>query len=187
MNAQGVFTDSIRYLLKNAKQMFAAKMAVYERVDQLCYWLDLEDLPCLERYFEPLFGDLEMSMPFVAYKGKLGISKDFPGTDDSHNLTQAHIISDYFSAVSDVGNVDLEDMFNNYIAKWNADIYEEESLGFKSSSALSFVVIMDTLDALLDGDEINERSSLLVSERGIWRILAQSKCWADVNSLSKFH
>ena len=125
-------------------------------------------------------------MPFVAYKGKLGISKDFPGTDDSHNLAQAHIISDYFSTVNVVGSVDLEDMYNNYIAKWNADKYEEGSWGFKSSSALSFVVIMDTLDAILDGAEINKRSSLLNPERRIWRILAQSKCWADVNELFSY-
>lgn len=181
MNAQSAFTGSIRYLLKNAKQMFAAKMAVYERVDQLCYWLDLDDFPSLECYFEQLLGDLEVSMPFIAYKGKLGISKDFPGTDDSHNYALAHIISDYFSTVNDVGNVDLEDMFNNYIAKWNADIYEEGSWGFKSSSALSFVVIMDTIDAILNGDGINERSSLLIPEKKMWRILAQSKCCADVN------
>ena len=179
--AQRVFTDSIRYLLTHAKQMFAAKMAVFERADQMCYWLDPMDYSCLERYFEPFYEDMEKTMPFVAYKGKLGISKDFPGSDNSHNLAQAHIISDYFKTVKDIGEIDLEDMYNHYIAKWNADLYEEYAWGFKGSSALSFIVIMDTLDAILSESDLDNRSLLLSSEGKIWRLLAESRCWADVN------
>jgi len=177
--AQSVFIDSIRYLLAHAKQVFAAKLAVIERADQMCYWINPEDYPCIERFFEPLSESLEVSMPFVAYKGKLGISKDFPGTDASHNLAQAHILSDYFKTISGVDEVDLEDMYNNYIAKWNADIYEENPWGFKGHSALSFVVILDTLDAILKGGGIDGNSSLLSNEGKVWRTLAQSRCWAD--------
>lgn len=180
-NSQCVFVDSIRYLLTHAQQMFAAKTAVFERADQMCYWLDPMDHPCLERFFEPYFDDMIVSMPFMAYKGKLGISKDFPGTDDSYNYTQAHIMSDYFMTVKDPSEIDLEAMYNHYIAKWNADHYEEYDLGFKGNSALSFVVILDTLDAILDGEGIDEQSSLLSPEGRMWRILAESRCWADVN------
>ena len=35
------------------------------------------------------------------------------------------VIADYLKTVSDVDDVDLENMYNHYIAKWNADIYEE--------------------------------------------------------------
>ena len=178
--SQCVFTDSIRYLLTQAKKMFAAKMAVYERADQMCYWLDPMDYSCLEQYFEQYHNDMKVSMAFIAYKGKLGISKDFPGSDESHNLAQAHIISDYFKTIKDISEIELEDMYNHYIAKWNADLYEENDLGFKGSSALSFVVIMDTLDAILGGG-IDEQSPLLSSEGEIWSVLSKSKCWADVN------
>lgn len=180
-DSQRIFTDSIRYLLTHARQMFAAKMAIFERADQMCYWIDPKDYPCLVRYFDPYFDDMEVTMPFVAYKGKLGISKDFPGSDDSHNLTQAHIISDYFKTVKEIDEIDLEAMYNNYIAKWNADLYEEDSWGFKGSSALSLVVIMDTLDSILCEGEIDDQSSLLSLDGKLWRILAESKCWADVN------
>ena len=180
-NSQRVFTDSIRYLLDHAGQMFAAKIAVFERDDQMCYWIDPLDYPCLERYFEPYFDVMKVSMPFIAYKGMLGISKDFPGLDGSHNSALAHIISDYLMTLEDVSDIDLEDMFNHYIAKWNADLYEEGFWGFKGSSALSFVVILDSLDAILDGRGIDEQSPLLSSDGEIWRILSQSECWADVN------
>ena len=179
--AQDVFIDSIRHLLTHAKQIFAAKLAIFERADQLCYWIDLEDYPCLEHFFEPFSGLLEESMPFVAYKGKLGISKEFPGMDDSHNLVQAHILSDYFKTGRDASEVDLEDMYNNYIAKWNADVFEEKEWGFKSHSVLSFLVVLDTLDAILKGNGINGQSLLFSNERNFWETLAESRCWADVN------
>lgn len=69
-----------------------------------------------------MYNNLIESIPFIAYKNKLGISKDFPGTEISHNSTMAHIISDYLKNVQDVESINLEAMYNNYIAKWNADI-----------------------------------------------------------------
>lgn len=94
---------------------------------------------------------------------------------------QANIISDYLKTVSVIDDVDLEAMYNNYIAKWNADIYEDcDFLGFKNSSALSFVVIMDTLDIILGEAQLNEKSFLLSDNRKIWDILSQSRCWADI-------
>ena len=99
----------------------------------------------------------------------------------SHNSMQANIISDYLKTVSVIDDVDLEAMYNNYIAKWNADIYEDcDFLGFKNSSALSFVVIMDTLDIILGEAQLNEKSFLLSDNRKIWDILSQSRCWADI-------
>ena len=113
------------YLLENANDSFGAKVSVCSRSDQMCYWLSRNDFRHLENYFKPFFSEMEKTMPFVAYKGMLGISRDFPGADDSHNATQSNIIADYLKTVSDVDDVDLENMYNHYIAKWNADIYEE--------------------------------------------------------------
>lgn len=178
---QGFFIDSLKYLLANANNTFAAKIACYNRSDQMCYWLSLSDFKHLENFFQPYFNDMTESMPFVAYKGKLGISKDFPGGDNSHNSMQAHIISDYLKTVSVVDDVDLEAMYNNYIAKWNADIYEESNfIGFKNCSALSFVVIMDTLDIILGESQLNKTSFLLSDNSKFWQILSRSRCWADI-------
>ena len=122
------------------------------------------------------------SMPFVAYKGMLGISREFPGADDSHNATQSNIIADYLKTVSNVDGVDLENMYNHYIAKWNADIYEEPNYRcFKRNTALSFIVLIDTLDAILNEKEVTEESILLSGDSRIWHTLADSYCWADVN------
>lgn len=179
---KAVFVDSLKYLLQHAEETFAAKISIFRRSDQMCYWLSQKDFRHLEAFFMPYAGDMVRSMPFVAYKGQLGISRDFPGADDSHNSTQAHIIADYLKTVKDVGEVDVEDMYNNYIAKWNADIYDEQDqMHFKSSSALSFVIIMDTLDALLGRTEITDESFLLSGDGEAWRILSKSHCWADVN------
>jgi len=181
-NVQKVFTTSLAYLLQNANASFAAKIAVYNRSDQICYWISAEDFKHLETFYKPFSPDLEKALPFVAYKGKLGISREFSGIDDSHNSLQAHIMADYFKTLGESDRVDLEDMYNNYIAKWNADIVEEsEYCGFKNNSALSFMVILETLDILLTQKDIPKDSFLLSGESRLWQILAESRCWADVN------
>ena len=179
---QQVFVDSLRYLLQNAENAFGAKLSTCSRSDQMCYWLSKNDFRHLENFFMPRFEDMEKSMPFLAYKGKLGISREFFGYDDSHNSTQAHIIADYLKTVNDILDIDLEEMYNNYIAKWNADIYDENCYcGFKYNSAQSFVVIMDTLDAILSNKDITDDSLLMSDNCKLWHILAKSHCWADVN------
>lgn len=179
---QEVFIESLRYLLTNANSTFAAKISTYNRSDQMCYWLSPKDFTHLEKYYAQYSDKMVRAMPFVAYKGKLGISKEFPDADSSHNATQAHIIADYLKSISYVEEVDLEAMYNNYIAKWNADIYEAEEYGsFKQSSALSFIVIMDTIDIILEKSPFYEESCLLSDNSRFWHILSQSKCWADVN------
>lgn len=178
------FYDSLRYLLSHACNTFAAKVAYYNRSDQMCYWLSPDDFKCLENFYKPYYHDMSESMPFISYKGKLGISKEFPGADCSHNSMQAHIISDYLKTVANVGEVDLEAMYNNFIAKWNADMYEESDYGaFKNCSALSFVVVLDTLDAILGDMKLTDSSFLLSDNRRLWHILSNSKCWADVNAI----
>lgn len=179
---QSIFVDSLKNLLKNASDSFAAKIATFNRSDQMCYWISTNDFIYLEHFFRPYFNDMVKTLPFISYKGRLGISKDFPGVDDSHNSIQAHIIADYLKTTHCVDEVDLEDMYNNYIAKWNGDIYEETDYGgFKNCSALSFVVILDTLDAILANTEFTEDSLLLSDDERLWNALASSRCWADVN------
>lgn len=182
LDIQNIFVDSLEFLLRNASHAFGAKIATCSRSDQMCYWISQSDFKYLESFFKPYFKDMNKSLPFVAYYGMLGISKDFPGVDESHNATQAHIISDYLKGINAIEEVDLEDMYNNYIAKWNADIYEENAWGgFKNNSALSFVVIMDTLDTILSNTDMAEESFLMSGDSKIWRILSGSSCWADVN------
>lgn len=182
IDIQEIFVQSIKHLITFDGKSFAAKIAKIDRSDQMCYWISADDFKHLESFFKPYFENMKKSLPFIAYKGMIGISKDFPGIDDSHNSTQAHIIADYFKTVGNVENIDLEDMYNNYIAKWNADIYEElEYGGFKNNSALSFIVIMDSLDAILGSTKITDGSPLLLHDRRYWEILASSRCWADIN------
>ena len=183
---QNVFVDSLKYLLQNAEDTFGAKIATCNRSDQMCYWLSVKDFKQLEDFFRPYYKDMVKSLPFVAYKGMLGISKDFPGVDDSHNSTQAHIISDYLRTVNNIEDIDLESMYNLYIAKWNADIYDENPYGgFKNNSALSFIVILDTLDAIMNETGVTEDSLLLSGDKKIWRMLSKSRCWADINAMWK--
>lgn len=180
---QDFFVDSLKYLLHHAKKSFAAKIAVINRSDQMCYWLSQNDFNYLEEFYRPYANDMVESLPFVAYKGKLGISRDFPGIDSSHNSTMAYIISDYLKTVKNAGEIDLEDMYNNYISKWNGDLYEECGFGgFKNNSALSFIVILDTLDVLLGEAVITDHSFLLSGDARMWQVLAESRCWSDVNN-----
>jgi len=179
---QSVFVESLRYLLESAKASFAAKVSIYNRADQMCYWISKKDFKHLENFFMPYRTDMEKSMPFVAYKGMLGISREFPGVDNSHNATQAKIIADYLKTVKNIDDVELEDMYNHYIAKWNADQDEEDGLCcFKRNTALSFIVLLDSLDTILSGAEVAEEDLLMSDDNSIWNTLANSYCWADVN------
>jgi hypothetical protein len=149
----------------------------------MCYWLSPTDFKHLEDFYQPYSQDMKKPMSFIAYKGMLGISKDFPGADCSHNSLQAHIVSDYMKTIANISEVDLEAMYNNYIAKWNADIYEDNDYcGFKNCSALSFIVVLDTLDIILGDTELSNSSLLLSDNKEFWDVLSRSKCWADVNA-----
>jgi hypothetical protein len=179
---QEIYLDSLRHLLKHANNTFAAKIAIRNRSDQMCYWLSIDDFKYLEDFYSQYTTDMKRSLPFVAYKRMLGISKDFPGADPSHNSLMANIISDYLKTVKRLEDIELENMYNNYISKWNADIYEESYYSsFKDNSALSLVVILDSLDTILNHDDITEHSTLLSDNREFWYTLSNSCCWADVN------
>ena len=179
-DARDIFVGSLKYLLENAQNNFAAKIAVYDRSDQMCYWLTVRDFRYLEDYYSQYADIMEKTLPFTAYKGMLGISKEFPY--DSHNATQARIISDYFKTVTDVENVDLDDMYNNFIAEWNADIYpEDEYHGFKNDTVFSFVMILDTLDCLLGRQTITDKTLEYFGNEEMWEMFRHCRCWADVN------
>lgn len=186
VNSEEIFVESLKYLLSHSDEDFAAKIATCNRSDQICYWVSQRGFRVLENFYEPYSNHLVESLPFVAYRNHLGISKEFFGVDYSHNATVAHIIADYLKTVSDVTDVDLEQMFNHYIKKWNADIYEEDAnSGFKNNSALSFVVILDSLDVILGNAEITDNHPLLFGDRHFWHTLADCRCWADVNEKLK--
>ena len=148
----------------------------------MCYWLSIDDFKHLEEFYSQYSKHMKRSLPFVAYKGMLGISKDFPGVDPSHNSLMASIISDYLKTIKRLEDINLEDMYNNYISKWNADIYEDNSIfGFKNNSVLSLIVILDSLDAILNQEDIMANSILLLDNREFWYTLSHCHCWADVN------
>lgn len=181
-NVEEVFVESLRHLLQQADETFAAKIATCNRSDQMCYWVSQRGFRLLEDFYRPYRINLVESLPFVAYRNHLGISKEFFGMDYSHNATIAHIIADHLKTVNDVTNVNLEDIFNHYIMKWNGDIYEEENYSsFKNNSAHSFVVILDSLDAIFGQTRITDNHPLISGDRHIWRVLSECRCWADVN------
>ena len=179
---KSVFTDSLQYLLKKAQNNFCAKIALCNRNDQMCYWLSAGDFKHLEDFYRQFANDMVKSLPFVAYKGKLGISREFRDVY-SHNAMLALIITDYLKNIQSVDEIDLADMYNNYIKKWNADIYEDGYSGceFKYQSVLSFITILDTLDCLLNMANISDKSLMMSGDEKIWNIFANSCCWADVN------
>ena len=112
----------------------------------------------------------------------LGISREFQDTD-SHNAMQALIIADYLKSIKSTDEIDLADMYNKYIKKWNADIYEESYTvcEFKYQSVLSFITILDTLDCLLNMTNITDKSLMMSGDEKLWDIFANSCCWTDVN------
>lgn len=181
LDIQDIFENSLKYLFKHAQNSFAAKVASCNRADQMCYWLNKEDFVHLQDYYSPMSDKMKKGPWFVAYYKNFGISRDFPDVD-SHNGTIANIIADYFKTVENEDEIQLEAMFNNYIKKWNNDIYQEDSYSrFKNYTAMSFVIIMETLDIILGNKQFDESSILLNDDPKIWSALAKSHCWADLN------
>ena len=46
---------------------------------------------------------------------------------------------------------------------------------------MSFIVLLDTLDALLDSGDLAEDSILLSGDCDKWFMLSDCNCWKDVN------
>lgn len=86
-----VFCETVR-LLAYSDNRFHAKVSRVKRKDSMCFWVSRHAFHILESHFSECSDVIGGAMPFIAYRGRLGISREL-ATFDSHNSEQALLIS----------------------------------------------------------------------------------------------
>lgn len=87
-----VFCETVRLLLAYSDNRFHAKVSRVKRKDSMCFWVSRHAFHILESHFSECSDVIGGAMPFIAYRGRLGISREL-ATFDSHNSEQALLIS----------------------------------------------------------------------------------------------
>ncbi len=172
-NVISIFKDLAKFLIENAQYRFHVKTAKIQRNDHMCFWLAREDFFRFETYVQKY--DLSTPLPFIAYRGKLGISHEL-GSFDSHTGIQAMVISSYLQAVASEQDIDLLDMYSMYVKSWNGEGLET----FKGHNAQELLILLETLDVLLGNNTISDDHILLTDDADFWRKLSDSKNWYQV-------
>ncbi len=183
LHIEPVFIQSIEYLLKNASFSFSAKIAHVSCADQICYWIHPDDYTLLEDFFCTYRKHLRKDIPFMIYHNGIGISKDFR-EEISHNSMQAELITEYFKTISYEDEIQLSSMYQMFIDSWNLSPTHSSYFieRYYRTSALCFLVLMDTLGILLEEQTLSPVSIFFYTSINFWKSLEESHCWADLNN-----
>ena len=156
-----VFVKAIDILLKQGKGGFVAKMAKYKRNDPLCFWVEKVDFPLLESFAESL--TLETPLPFVAYRGNMGISREMLSWD-SYNAIQAQLIAAYFQ--THPTSPDLDEMYRLLIRAWHRDLPDEHPISrqFQYAHAQIFIVLLKSIQVIAGDVQIDDEHYLMRSD-----------------------
>ncbi len=106
-----VFCETVRLLLVYSDSRFHAKVSRVKRKDSMCFWVSRHAFHILESHFSECSDVIGGAMPFIAYRGSLGISREL-ATFDSHNSEQALLISSYFNSLEKEEDVSLSRMYD---------------------------------------------------------------------------
>ena len=177
--AAEVFEDVVKYLCDKAGHLFHAKFtSEICRNDPICLWVAVEDFPGLERHTKRYENILCASLPFVAYRGCLGISRELY-TWSSHNGVQADLISTYLKGVESRDEIDVIEMYDLYTRAWNGDLPDKHlmSAGFKNSDAQEFIILLTTIELILRKRQVDDDSILLSGDDDLWHALGRSRNW----------
>ena len=175
------FCQAVRLLLMEGSNRFHAKVSRVKRRDSMCFWISRNDFDLLEKYFADCRNITGGAMPFIAYHGKLGISREL-ATFDSHNSLQAQLISSYFNSLDNVDEVDLGEMYSLLVKAWNRELKEEHPVrkAFQYSRAQGILLLLDTMDVITGRTSLDDDHFFLQENESLWRALGQAACWQEV-------
>lgn len=176
-----LFTGAAKTLIKDGNDGFTAKISKIERDGTMVFFLSRRDFFLLENYMKDHSDQLKKGNPFFAHRGFLGISRDLVDLN-SHNGQHAKMLRDYFGIIRNEDDIDLEEMYRLFVMGWNGELSEDHIFfkDFSECSAQTFVLIMDSLDAILGEGILNDEHLLLNDNRKIWSLLENSRCWGDM-------
>lgn len=181
-----IFCDAVRLLLMEGSTRFHAKVSRIKRRDSMCFWVSRNDFDLLEKYFADCRNITGGAMPFIAYRGKLGISREL-ATFDSHNSLQAQLISSYFNSLDNVDEVDLGKLYSLLLKAWNGELKEGHPVrkAFQYSRVQSILLLLDTMDILTGKTRLDDDHLFLQENESLWRALGQAACWEEVEKFCR--
>lgn len=174
----GVSVYSRLMLLEQSDNRFHAKVSRMKRKDSMCFWVSRYSYFLLEKFFEEEKHVIAGTLLFIAYREKLGISREL-ATFDSHNSVQALLISRYFRTVENLADVDLGEMYSLMMQAWNGDLPDKHPLSeaLRYERAQTILLLLDTMD-LLTGKTVFTDDHFLLQENGcLWHALGMASSW----------
>ena len=175
-----VFCETVRLLLAYSDNRFHAKVSRVKRKDSMCFWVSRHAFHILKSHFSECSDVIGGAMPFIAYCGRLGISREL-ATFDSHNSEQALLISSYFNSLEKEEDVSLSRMYDLLIKAWNQEIPADHPVmkAFQYTRAQTVLLLLDTMD-VITGKTVLDNNHLFLQENGyIWRALGQASSWTQ--------
>ncbi len=177
-----VFTDIVKYLLNCCHTMFYAKVSKVKRDDQICLWVNRDDFLLLEQYVCKNDDMFCTPLPFVGYRGKIGISREFYDWT-SHNAVQSKLISNYFNVIDTRESINIMDMYSLYIAAWNGYLPEGHlfSREYKKSNAQELIILLETFSILIGNARIDNNHILMNGDKSLWCALGRAENWCQLD------
>lgn len=175
------FRSVIEFLIDEGRHGFYAKVGRHVRSDQICLWLMREDFFALERHLTTLDDILCCPLPFVAYRGKMGVSREL-ATWDSHNGIQAELVAGYLLGVEDATKIDVLDMYRQLVRAWNGDIEEDHPLSkeFRGIEAQQLLILLESINVILGNDVVGDDCFLTSDDDRLMSNLGWAKNWYEV-------
>ncbi len=176
-----VFEDVVRFLIDNGGHLFHAKISLKHRVDHICLWVAREDFFILEKYVEKYDEILEKTLYFVAYRGKLGITREFHSWC-SHNGFISELIKTYLESVDSEDEINVINMLSYFVKAWNGDLEEDNSFSknYRESNAQELIVLLESMNIILGNSTLDDDNILLNGDGKMWCALGESKNWYQV-------
>ena len=173
-----VFCRTVRLLLEQSDNRFHAKVSRIKRKDSMCFWVSRYSCFLLQKFFEDNHHVIADALPFIAYRGKLGISREL-ATFDSHNSIQALLISRYFRTVKNKDEVDLGDMYSLMMQAWNGNLPDKHPLAeaFRYERAQTILLLLDTMDIITGKTDFTDEHFLLQENGCLWHALGIASSW----------
>lgn len=166
-----LFLHLLEVLLDHASASFACKVARRMRKDSMCFWVSRQDFSLLEEEVKKSGAAIVCDMPFIPYRGNLGISREL-GYWDSHNQMQAQLIADYFAILPEDKQPDIEEMYQLMLDIWHEKKEEASTAcGFRRAPASVIVMLLESLDVILGSKELSDDSVLISDDKDFWETL----------------
>lgn len=172
-----LFLGVIEEMLFKANYSFDAKVSKRIRKDTMCFLVHGNDFSVLEDYFKCKEDLLDTSIKFIAYRNKLGVSREL--SFNTYNQQIAILITDYFNLLQSCNEVSLVQMYRLFVDAWLGKpcLCQDRIDNYCSMPAQSLVVILEVLDVLLGRRTLTDDHILLSSDQEFWRPLYDCRDW----------